>query len=96
MVPANSRFRIADLAVPNASLAASRMLTSAPGFEFRHPRAQSGVVANKRRKRFRLRQNQANKRFLVQRLKGFVVHPQLESVRDSRVKFPPRTPNQGR
>src|ERR1700739_2373993 len=40
--------------------------------------------------RFRLRQNKADKRFLIKRIKRLAIHSQLESTRDSAVKLSQR------
>src|SRR5271167_308325 len=59
--------------------------------------AQFGVVGAQRLDfprqafdRFRLRKNQADKRFLIERIKRLAIHSQLESTRDSAVKLSPR------
>ena len=59
--------------------------------------AQCGVVGAQRFDlpgqafdRFRLRKNQADKRFLIERIKRLAIHSQLESTRDSAVKLSQR------
>jgi hypothetical protein len=60
-------------------------------------RAQCGVVGAQRFDlpgqafdRFRLRKNEADNRFLIERIKRLAIHSQLESTRDSAVKLSQR------
>src|ERR1700757_4491111 len=59
--------------------------------------AQFGVVGAQRFDlprqafdRFRLRKNEADKRFLIERIKRLAIHSQLESTKDSAVKLSQR------
>ncbi len=50
-------------------------------------RQQRLTLLGQRGYRFRLRQDQTDQRFLVERIKPFTSHPELESAPDSPVKF---------
>jgi len=59
-------------------------------FKFGDPRQQRLALLGQRGYRFRLRQDQTDQRFFVERIKPFASHPKLESAPDSPVKFPNR------
>ena len=64
------------------------------GFEFRDTRRQHLDLPGQRGNRFRLRQNQADQCFLVERINRFTIHPELESAPPPLVKIARRADNQ--
>src|SRR5712691_11326196 len=66
------------------------------GFELHDTRRQHLDLPRQCGNRFRLRQNQADQCFLVERFNRFTIHPQLESAWPSLVKNrPPRPETKG-
>jgi hypothetical protein len=85
--------RLAPLRGRRARIVRRLWRQAEPGFEFRDTRRQHLDLPGQRGNRFRLRQNQADQCFLVERFNCFPIHPELESVPQPLVKIIRRASN---